>query len=99
MFSQDNDSSTGKTLAALIAGVGIGFGLGILYAPNTGRKTRAALAKKADRSLNAIRDRADDLRSTAADLYEKGLDGIQSQKETLSRGLDQVKKAYKEVAS
>lgn len=98
MFSQDNDSNNGSTLAALAIGLGIGFALGILYAPNTGRKTRAALAKKADRGITAIRDRADDIRSTAADLFEKGVDGIQSQKETIGRGLDQVKKAYKEVA-
>ena len=78
--------------------MGIGFGLGILFAPNSGRKTRAVLAKKADRTLGEIQDRVEDLRSNASDLIDKGAQTVQAHKETVARGLEQVKKAYREVA-
>ncbi|MDP2686878.1 MAG: YtxH domain-containing protein [Aequorivita sp.] len=48
-------SNTGQTLIALLTGAAIGAGLGILYAPDKGSKTRDKLskeAKKAQRKLN-----------------------------------------------
>ncbi|MEM0517449.1 MULTISPECIES: YtxH domain-containing protein [Aequorivita] len=48
-------SNTGQTLLALITGAAIGAGLGILYAPDKGSKTRDKLskeAKKAQKQLN-----------------------------------------------
>ncbi len=48
-------SNTGQTLLALLTGAAIGAGLGILYAPDKGSKTRTKLtkeAKKAQRQLN-----------------------------------------------
>ncbi len=48
-------SNTGQTLIALLTGAAIGAGLGILYAPDKGSKTRDRLskeAKKAQKQLN-----------------------------------------------
>lgn len=48
-------SNTGQTLIALLTGAAIGAGLGILYAPDKGSKTRDKLskeAKKAQKTLN-----------------------------------------------
>jgi gas vesicle protein len=48
-------SNTGQTLIALLTGAAIGAGLGILYAPEKGSKTREKLskeAKKAQKQLN-----------------------------------------------
>ncbi len=48
-------SNTGQTLIALLTGAAIGAGLGILYAPDKGSKTRDKLskeAKKAQKKLN-----------------------------------------------
>ncbi|AFL80725.1 hypothetical protein Aeqsu_1229 [Aequorivita sublithincola DSM 14238] len=48
-------SNTGQTLIALLTGAAIGAGLGILYAPEKGSKTREKLskeAKKAQKKLN-----------------------------------------------
>ncbi len=95
---QDGDSSTNAVLAALATGVGIGFALGILFAPASGRKTRATIAKKADRTLSGIQDRVDDLKSTASDLIDKGTQTVQAQKDNVARSFEQVKKAYREVA-
>jgi gas vesicle protein len=105
MLSRENDSTINSTLAAFVTGIGIGFGLGILFAPHSGKKTRASIAKSADRSLNQLKDKVDDLRervedihSTASDLFEKGVKGVQEHKENVVRGLDHLKQAYREVA-
>jgi gas vesicle protein len=48
-------SNTGQTLLALLTGAAIGAGIGILYAPDKGSKTRDKLskeAKKAQKQLN-----------------------------------------------
>ena len=98
MISRQDDSNTTAVLAALATGLGIGFGLGILFAPNSGRKTRAVIAKKADRTLSEIQDRVDDLKSSASDLIDKGAQTVQAHKDNVARGFEQVKKAYREVA-
>lgn len=99
MISRQDDSNTSAVLAALATGLGIGFALGILYAPTSGRRTRAAIAKKADRTLSGIQDRVDDLKSSASDLLDKGAQTVQSQKDNVARSFEQVKKAYREVIS
>jgi gas vesicle protein len=48
-------SHTGQTLLALLTGAAIGAGIGILYAPDKGSKTRDKLSKetkKAQKKLN-----------------------------------------------
>src|SRR5690554_6940094 len=62
-------SNTGQTLIALLTGAAIEAGLGILYAPDNGSKTRAKLskeAKKAQKQLNKqIRETSSNLSSKA----------------------------------
>lgn len=42
------DNSTGKTALALVAGIAAGAALGLLFAPRSGKETRAALLKKGE---------------------------------------------------
>ena len=97
MFSNDDDSNVTATFTALLAGIAIGFGLGILFAPDSGRKTRRAIAKTADRSLTQLKDHVDDVRSTASDLLDKGVKTVQTHTDNVARGIDSAKKAYREV--
>ena len=97
MSSTDNVSTIDQTLAAFAVGIGIGFGLGILFAPASGRKTRAAIAKRAERSVDEIKDRVEDLQSSASDLLDKGWQTVQEHKDNVARGVDQLKKSYREV--
>ncbi len=97
MISRNDDSDVSQTLAVLIAGVGIGFALGILFAPDSGRKTRRAIAKTADRTLDQLKDHVDDIRSSASDLLDKGVKTVQTHKDNVARGIDSAKKAYREV--
>lgn len=51
-MSKDKKSGLGKFLA----GIGIGAGLGILFAPKSGAETRKDLKKKLDEFVNEVRN-------------------------------------------
>lgn len=56
------------TLAGLAVGLGVGAALGLLYAPEKGRKTRREIVKRAER----LGDRASEVLESAEDLLEAG---------------------------
>jgi gas vesicle protein len=47
-------SNTGQTLLALLTGAAIGAGIGILYAPDNGEKTRKKIKKKAAKAQKKL---------------------------------------------
>jgi gas vesicle protein len=55
-------------LLGLAVGLGLGAALGLLYAPEKGRKTRREIVKRAER----LGDRASDVLESAEDLIEIG---------------------------
>lgn len=61
--------NTGNTFLALLTGAAIGVGVGILYAPDKGTKTRKKIKKKAMDTTQDVTDRishlADELTKTA----------------------------------
>lgn len=50
-------NSTGNTLLALLTGAAIGAGIGILFAPDKGTKTREKLRDGFDDAKNNLKDR------------------------------------------
>ena len=58
-------ANTGKTLLALLTGAAIGAGVGLLYAPDKGEKTRKKLKKNADKAKKEfskkVKETTDDL--------------------------------------
>lgn len=72
-------SSTGNIVVALVAGVAVGVGLGILLAPDKGSKTRKKIK--------------DGLGSTKEDLLEKlngFLEGIQTVGEDVASNFEEI---------
>jgi len=75
-----NDS--GSVLLALLTGAAIGAGVGILYAPDKGSKTRKKIKKKAKDASEEINDR---LTKATEELTKTA----QNQKEEFERRLDE----------
>lgn len=53
-------------MKAFLVGLGLGVGLGVLFAPMSGEKTR-----------NTLQERAQGLASSARETYKQGLDRVQ----------------------
>jgi len=53
-------------MKAFLFGLGLGVGLGVLFAPMSGEETR-----------NTLQERAQDLASSARETYEQGRDRVQ----------------------
>lgn len=54
-------NNTGNTLIALLAGAAIGAGIGILFAPDKGTKTREKIKDGFDDKTNELKDKFGDL--------------------------------------
>jgi gas vesicle protein len=62
---------TGK-FVWFLAGMGIGAGIALLYAPKTGRDTRRLIGKTARHGRQAVADAGSDLIDKGREFYEKG---------------------------
>ncbi len=73
-----------------LVGLGVGVGLGLLFAPMSGEETRTNLA-----------DRANDLASSARETYEQNRDrvqrGVETIRSTAERAMGQVRSTATEV--
>jgi|SRR5690242_13044333 gas vesicle protein len=93
-----------------LLGLGIGVAAGILWAPRAGEETRQLLADKAgegadylksraQEGTDYVRQRTDDLKQSASDLYERGRSTVARQKDTLSAAVEAGKQAYRDAVS
>ena len=93
-----------------LLGLGIGVAAGVLWAPRTGEETRQLIADKAgegadylknraQESTEYVRQRTDDLKQSAAEIYEKGRTTVTQQKDTLNAAVEAGKQAYRDALS
>ncbi|MHC5310725.1 YtxH domain-containing protein [Myroides sp. LJL116] len=61
----------GSTLIAVIAGAVVGAGLGVLFAPEEGRKTRRKIQKSFDSSKEEFEDKIDELKKQVRSVVER----------------------------
>jgi len=91
-----------------LLGLGIGIAAGILWAPRSGEETRQLIADKAGEGADYlksrtqeggqyVRQRAEDLKDSANELYERGRSSVLRQKDTLSAAIDAGKQAYRDA--
>ena len=79
-------------MKSFLVGLGLGVGLGLLFAPMSGEETR-----------NNLADRANDLASSARETYEQNRDrvqrGVDNIRSTAERAMGQVRSATENLGS
>lgn len=67
----------GYSATGVLAGLVVGVGIGLLFAPRSGRETRNAIAESTSRQLDLLRsDITERARQTSNTLKEKACEGI-----------------------
>jgi gas vesicle protein len=84
-------------LLRFLSGVGMGVGIGMLFAPKSGDRTRDLLKGKADEGKEYLKRRSAELCDSATDIIESGKEAIGCQKAALAAGLAAGKEAYGEA--
>jgi gas vesicle protein len=82
-----SDNNGSNNTLFFLAGLAIGAVAALLYAPQSGEKTRKLIGKKADEGRQFLRETSQDLREQAEDFVQKGREVVSDQME---RGRDLV---------
>jgi gas vesicle protein len=98
---------SGSSMSALLAGIAIGAGLALLFAPQSGEETRQLMRRKARRArrlagdyTNDLKDRAYDIRERATrvvgETRERGRDLVEGAREKIEDTLDDTRRAIRD---
>jgi gas vesicle protein len=90
----DNDSNG---FLWFLAGLGIGAGIGILYAPKSGRETREAIWQAAEDGRETVTTRARQAKEQASQYVDRGKQYMEAQKEQIKSAFEAGKQAYREA--
>jgi YtxH-like protein len=76
----------GRDLAFLLAGIGIGSGVALLLAPDSGEEIRHAIGRRYHKTVKRISRHTEDLRERAEDLLERAQELRERGERLLHRG-------------
>jgi gas vesicle protein len=79
-----------------LLGLGMGVGIGLLFAPRSGEETRGMLMKQADEGKDYLKRQSEDLKGSASGIVDKGREVINRQRDSLSDAIEAGKQAYRE---
>lgn len=98
---------SGSSMSALLAGIAIGAGLALLFAPQSGEETRQVLRRKARRARRLasnytedMKERAYDIRDTAGKLVgrtrERGRELVEDVREKVEDTMDDARRTIRD---
>ena len=83
----------GNTFAGLLAGLGIGTALGILFAPEKGSETRKKIANKGKNTLDEVKNKYDEsvayLNAKLDEVKKKGTEMYDESVELIEKSIKQ----------
>ena len=85
-MAQDN----GERMIWFVAGAAIGAAVALLYAPQSGDRTRRLISRKAKEGREVLSESGRDLLDKGRDLYEKGRQVADDAAELFERGRRKV---------
>ncbi len=95
---RDDDESVvvvergGMGIGAFLAGLAIGAGLALLFAPQSGEETRAQIRRGARRARRAAGDLAEQARDRASEAWDAARDGMEDRLDAARHAVDAKKK-------
>jgi gas vesicle protein len=95
--SQDDESVVvvergGSSIGPFLAGLAIGAGLALLFAPQSGEETRAQIRRGARRARRAAGDLAESVQEKAEDVWSSAKEQVEDGMETVKHAVDVKKK-------
>jgi gas vesicle protein len=85
--------------SSFVVGLGVGVGIGMLFAPKSGQETREIIKTKAEEGSDYIKQRGSELKDTAVGWVDRGKQGVDRQKETISDAGEAGKQAYRDAVT
>ncbi len=82
------------SIFAAMVGLGLGAGLALLFAPESGRHLRGRLAHRARGQARRLKHQAEELQETAAHLVEQGREQALKQRDGIVNAVEAGKRAY-----
>src|ERR1700722_14080437 len=82
--------------SSFLLGLGVGLGIGMLFAPKAGADTRQLIKEKTGEGTDYLKQRGTDLRDSAGDLVNKGKEALNRQKDSIAEAMEAGKQAYRD---
>ena len=83
--------NNGESLVWFLIGAAAGAGVALLYAPQSGDRTRRLLGRKLAEGREALEDQGNDLLEKSRELFEKGRKVADDAAELFEKGRSMVK--------
>jgi gas vesicle protein len=83
--------NNGDTLVWFLVGAAVGASVALLYAPQSGDRTRRLLGRKLADGLDVLSEQGSDLLEKSRDLFEKGRKVADDAAELFEKGRSMVK--------
>lgn len=107
MAHKDDNSSFGKSFVSFVAGSLIGAGVALLYAPQSGERTRQEIREKAERTIikaqkieeeikDSVNQLIGEIRSKVNLLIEEGKDIAEDKKQEILAAIEAGKEVLEE---
>lgn len=86
-----------KFWTAFTIGVAAGAAVALLYAPQTGEKTRKQVRRRFEDATDYVRDTADTISDHAGKAYKVGRDAVEDALDTASNAYDAAAKRVQKI--
>jgi gas vesicle protein len=85
-----------ESLGYFCVGAAVGVAAAVLLTPKSGSETREYVTSQANSGLDYVKARAEDVRTAAADVVQKGKQAVKTQADGVGAAVDAGKQAYRE---
>jgi gas vesicle protein len=93
MAEEKRGACVGTVLITFLAGVAIGSGLALLFAPKSGREMRGQIKDLSDDALSKIKEYATDAQGKIKSTYEEGKELVKEKQTIISSAIQAGKEA------